>query len=141
MVAIAMDPTTIIWMFVSIVLMARPTKDKRRTAPPPPGGNLPFLLRKDEDEWFTFVVVCSDDMLEPQQNEREWSCYYVEAIDEDDEPIDDTGHGTMEIPFWAMKDFYEVTVKAYEADANQINLKCKRVKQGGRNYLRFREVK
>jgi len=102
----------------------------------PSGGDLPKLLRCEEGEWHSVLLVPND--CEKTKNDRDWSCYMVpdmDVSDDDGAEID----GTNEIPFWAMKGFYDVVSQLSEKlQKKEVELSYKRVEKGSKNTAKWK---
>jgi len=61
-----------------------------------PSGGLPALMEMKEKLWHT-IEVDMDSVIDGE-NDRGWNCYFATINGEADE----------EIPFWAMKPFFEM---------------------------------
>ncbi len=94
-----------------------------------PSGDLPLLLTLDEDEWHTIEVDL--DSVEPTKTEKGWSCY-VATIN---------GTEDAEIPFWAMKPFYEfVSGLPKKLQSKTLEIRYRRTLTGKKNEAEFKEA-
>jgi len=98
-----------------------------------PTGDLPLLLQLEEDEWHEIEIDL--DSVEPSKTDKGWSCY-VATINGDED---------AEIPFWAMKEFYEfVSGLSKKTQTKTIAIRYRRTvistKKGDRNTAEFKEA-
>ena len=94
-----------------------------------PTGDLPLLLQLDEDEWHEILVDL--DTVEPAKTEKGWSCYTATINGEED----------SEIPFWAMKPFYEfVSGLSKKNQTKELEIRYRRTLTGKKNIAEFKEA-
>lgn len=94
-----------------------------------PSGDLPLLLTLEEDEWHEIEVDLKS--VEPSKTEKGWSCY-VATINGDED---------AEIPFWAMKPFYEfVSGLSKKEQTKTIEIRYRRTLDGKKNTAQFKEA-
>jgi len=94
-----------------------------------PTGDLPLLLQLDEDEWHEITVDL--DTVESAKTEKNWSCYHATI----------NGEEESEIPFWAMKPFYEfVSGLSKKNQTKEIEIRYRRTKSGKKNEAEFKEA-
>lgn len=94
-----------------------------------PSGDLPLLLTLEEDKWHEIEVDL--DTVEPAKTEKGWSCYLA-AINGDPE---------AEIPFWAMKAFFEfVSGLPKKQQTKTLEIRYRRTLDGKKNSAEFKEA-
>ncbi len=94
-----------------------------------PTGDLPLLLQMEEDEWHEIIVDL--DSVEPSKTEKGWSCYEATINGEED----------AEIPFWAMKPFYDfVDSLPKKQQSKTISIRYRRTVNGKKNTAEFKEI-
>jgi len=99
----------------------------------PEGGDLPKMVTAEENEWITIVVDL--DSVQKEKNggpDEEWSCYRFNGVI-DGEDVEDE-----EVPFWAMKAFWDLVGQEYQRGSEMVEIDYQRVKRGNKNTARFR---
>jgi len=94
-----------------------------------PTGDLPLLLTLEEDQWHEIEVDL--DTVETAKTEKGWSCYLATI----------NGEEEAEIPFWAMKPFYEFVSGLPKKQQNKtIEIRYRRTLSGKKNEAEFKEA-
>ena len=94
-----------------------------------PSGDLPLLLTLEEDTWHEIEVDL--DTVEPSKTEKGWSCYLATI----------NGEADSEIPFWAMKPFYDfVSGLSKKVQTKTIEIRYRRTLSGKKNEAEFKEA-
>ncbi len=96
-----------------------------------PSSGLPLLMTIEEDSWTDIRVDLST--LRDGTNDRDWNCYFA-TVSIDDEEVEDS-----EIPFWAMKSFFEwYSALPKKARDKVVDLEFRRKIVKGKNQAEFR---
>ncbi len=94
-----------------------------------PTGDLPLLLTLEEDRWHEIEVDLST--VETAKTEKGWSCYLATI----------NGEEESEIPFWAMKEFYEfASTLPKKKQEKTIEIRYRRTLDGKKNTAEFKEA-
>ncbi len=127
----------------------KPSRQKRNVSEmAPTDSTLPYIMQIDRKEWHEFEFNL-DSLLKHDDGggpDEDWSRYTVEAVHAEeavrDDFLDDTdATDSIEIPFWAMKAFWEAILEAYTAGEDEIKLEVKLTQdRDGQNEINFREV-
>lgn len=100
-----------------------------------PSGDLPLLLQLAEDEWHEIDIDLDSveaGRTEPKEGSKKgWSCYFATI----------NGEEESEIPFWAMKPFYEFVDSLPKKEQRKaIALRYRRTLDGKKNTAEFKRA-
>ena len=100
-----------------------------------PTGDLPLLLQLEEDEWHEIEIDLDSvetGRTEPKEGSpKGWSCYLATI----------NGEKESEIPFWAMKPFYEfVDSLPKKQQSKKLEIRYRRTLDGKKNTAEFKEA-
>lgn len=92
-----------------------------------PSNGLPLLLTLEEDEWHELEI--DFESVEDGKNDKGWNCYNATINGEEEE----------EIPFWAMKPFWDFCEGLSKKEQKAtIEVQYRRREKGGKNTAEFR---
>lgn len=100
-----------------------------------PKGPLPHLVAAEEDVWHDLIIQCNtlDEIDNAGPNEK-WNAYICDA-EFNGEDVE-----KLEIPFWAMKSFWEIYEDYDEPTKGTLELRFKRRRKGDLNTAQFKVV-
>lgn len=94
-----------------------------------PGGDLPWMVTCDLGKWQDFAVYI--ESIVKGKNDNGWSCYLT-RMSHDDGPFEED----VEIPFWAMKPFFEC-IEEIGVKKGAIGMRYKRIQRDEKNLAKF----
>lgn len=93
------------------------------------------MVACEEDKWLELTIECKTlDEIDNAGPKEKWNAYICDATF-DGEDVED-----LEIPFWAMKPFWDLYVEAGKPKKGQLELTYLMSKKGDKRIARFRTV-